>query len=37
MTDVSTYAVENGIAIIEIDNPPVNALGIKVRKAIVAG
>jgi len=37
MTDVSKYAVENGIAIIEIDNPPVNALGIKVRKAIVAG
>ena len=37
MTDVSKYAVENGIAIIEIDNPPVNALGIKVRQAIVAG
>ena len=37
MTDVSTYAVENGIAIIEINNPPVNALGIKVRQAIVAG
>ena len=37
MTDVSTYAVENGIAIIEIDNPPVNALGIAVRRAIVAG
>ncbi len=37
MTDVSTYAVENGVAIIEIDNPPVNALGIKVRQAIVAG
>ncbi|MEP1230544.1 MAG: 3-hydroxyacyl-CoA dehydrogenase NAD-binding domain-containing protein, partial [Litorimonas sp.] len=36
MTDVSTYAVENGIAIIEIDNPPVNALGVKVRQAIVA-
>ncbi len=37
MTDVSTYAVENGVAIIEIDNPPVNALGINVRLAIVAG
>lgn len=37
MTDVSKYAVENGIAIIEINNPPVNALGIKVRQAIVAG
>ena len=37
MTEVSTYAVENGVAIIEIDNPPVNALGIKVRRAIVAG
>ena len=37
MTDVSTYAVENGVAIIAIDNPPVNALGIKVRRAIVAG
>ena len=37
MTDVSTYAVVDGIAIIEINNPPVNALGIKVRQAIVAG
>lgn len=36
MTEVSTYAVENGIAIIEIDNPPVNALGIMVRRAIVS-
>ena len=37
MTDVSSYAVENGIAILEIDNPPVNALGIKVRQAIISG
>ena len=37
MPHVSTYAVENGIAIIEFDNPPVNALGIEVRQAIVSG
>ena len=37
MTNVSNYDVENGVAIIEIDSPPVNALSIHVRKAIIAG
>lgn len=37
MTDISKFDVENGIAILEIDNPPVNALSVHVRKAIIAG
>ena len=37
MTDVSKFEIENGVAIIEINSPPVNALSIHVRKAIVAG
>ena len=37
MTDISKFNVENGVAIIEIDSPPVNALSVHVRKAIVAG
>ena len=37
MTNVSKLNVEDGIAVIEINSPPVNALSIHVRKAIVAG
>jgi len=37
MTDISKFDVENGVAIIEINSPPVNALSVHVRKAIVAG
>ena len=37
MTDISKFDVENDVAIIEINSPPVNALSVHVRKAIVAG
>ena len=37
MSNVSTFTVTNGVGIIEINSPPVNALSIHVRKAIVAG
>jgi 3-hydroxyacyl-CoA dehydrogenase len=37
INDVATYAVEDGIAVITIDNPPVNALGAAVRQGVVAG
>jgi len=37
MTNVSKFNVEDGVAVIEINSPPVNALSIHVRKAIVAG
>ena len=37
MADISKFNIENGVAIIEIDSPPVNALSVHVRKAIVAG
>ncbi|CAN0054246.1 unnamed protein product [Discosporangium mesarthrocarpum] len=32
-----SYAVEDGVAVLTIDSPPVNALGIDVRRGIVAG
>lgn len=34
MSEISTYRVEQGVAVIRIDSPPVNALGIAVRRAI---
>lgn len=37
MTDISKFMVENGIAIIEIDAPPVNALSVHVRRALIEG
>ena len=37
MSEVGTYIVEDGIGIITIDNPPVNALGIKTRQALDEG
>jgi len=37
MADISKFNIENGVALIEIDSPPVNALSIHVRKAIVSG
>ena len=38
MSEVGTYTVEDGgIGVIEIDNPPVNALGIKTRIALDEG
>ena len=37
MSSVGTVIVENGIGIVKIDSPPVNALGIAVRRAIADG
>lgn len=37
MSEVGSYAVEDGIGIITIDSPPVNALGIAVRRALAEG
>ena len=37
MHDVLNFSVENNIAFIEIHSPPVNALGIDVRRSIVSG
>ena len=36
-SEISDYQVHGNIAVITIDSPPVNALGIDVRKCIVAG
>jgi len=37
MTNVASIAVEDGIGILTIDSPPVNALGINVRRGIDEG
>ncbi len=37
MTEIMKYEVENGIAIVTLDSPPVNALGYDVRRNIVEG
>jgi 3-hydroxyacyl-CoA dehydrogenase len=37
MTNVATFSVEDGIGIITIDSPPVNALGINVRRGLDEG
>jgi len=37
MTNVASVAVEDGIGILTIDSPPVNALGINVRRGIDEG
>jgi len=37
MSEVGTYTIEDGIGVILIDNPPVNALGIKTRIALDEG
>lgn len=37
MSEVGTFTVEDGIGVITIDNPPVNALGIKARQALDEG
>ncbi|MBV9841895.1 MAG: enoyl-CoA hydratase/isomerase family protein [Sphingomonadaceae bacterium] len=37
MSSVGTFAIEDGIGVITIDSPPVNALGINVRKALDEG
>ena len=34
MNNVATYTVEDGIGVITIDSPPVNALGIAVRRGL---
>ena len=36
-SDIFSYKVHDDIAVITIDSPPVNALGVEVRKSIVAG
>ena len=37
MNNVSNFSVTNGVGVIEINSPPVNALSIHVRKALVSG
>ena len=37
MSNVATYSVDEGVGIIAIDSPPVNALGIKVRQGLDEG
>src|ERR1700753_3767070 len=37
MSEVATTVVENGIGILTIDSPPVNALGINVRRGLDSG
>ena len=37
MSGVGTFEVEDGIGIVTIDSPPVNALGINVRRALDEG
>jgi 3-hydroxyacyl-CoA dehydrogenase len=37
MSNVATFAVEDGVGIITIDSPPVNALGINVRRGLNEG
>jgi len=37
MTDVASLSIENGIGVLTIDSPPVNALGIAVRRGIDHG
>ena len=37
MTDVASLSIENGIGILTIDSPPVNALGVAVRKGLDQG
>ncbi len=37
MSSVGTFTIEDGIGVISIDSPPVNALGIKVRRALDKG
>ena len=36
-SQVVGYAVEDGVAVLTIDSPPVNVLGIDVRRGIIAG
>jgi len=37
MTDVATCAVEDAVGILTVDSPPVNALGLAVRKGLSDG
>ena len=37
MTSVGTFTIHDGVGVISIDSPPVNALGIKVRQALDEG
>ena len=37
MTDVASLSIENGIGVLTIDSPPVNALGIAVRRGLEQG
>ena len=37
MAGIMTYEIDNGVAVITLNSPPVNALGIDVRTAIVEG
>ena len=37
MTELVRYALEGNVAVLTVDNPPVNALGIGVRSGLVEG
>lgn len=37
MPEIMTYAVKNGVAVVTLNSPPVNALGYDIRSGIVAG
>ncbi len=37
MTDIAHFTVEDGIGVLKIDSPPVNALGVNVRKGLQEG
>ncbi|MDH5579786.1 MAG: enoyl-CoA hydratase-related protein, partial [Betaproteobacteria bacterium] len=37
MSDVAAYSVRDGIAVITLNNPPVNGLGNALRAGIAAG
>jgi 3-hydroxyacyl-CoA dehydrogenase len=37
MSEVGTYTVEDGVGVLQVDSPPVNALGIKTRRALDEG
>ena len=37
MIDAAPYSVRDGIAVITLDNPPVNGLGAALRTGIMAG
>jgi acetyl-CoA acetyltransferase len=37
MLNKAGYSVQDGMAVLTMDNPPVNSLGLELRQALVAG